>query len=134
MSDSNASQKASSEKSKEKRARRKPISVKSKNPRRLPWWIELFFVQIGLPEKLLLKILNTHKITTTHIQEHIKSYKLAIIVVASIYYSYPLINHANNQNICVEQTIGILKTQGALKSKQIPLAVSHCQGGDLLEL
>ena len=24
----------------------------------LPWWVEILFVQIGLPEKLLIKILN----------------------------------------------------------------------------
>ena len=27
----------------------------------LPWWVELLFVQIGLPDKFLIKILKTKK-------------------------------------------------------------------------
>ena len=33
------------------------ISIKEK---RLPWWVELLFVQIGLPDKLLIKILKRY--------------------------------------------------------------------------
>ena len=32
---------------------------KKKIDKDLPWWVELLFVQIGLPDKLLLKILKT---------------------------------------------------------------------------
>ena len=34
---------------------------KRKKDKDLPWWIELLFVQIGLPDKLLIKILKTKK-------------------------------------------------------------------------
>ena len=30
----------------------------------LPWWVELLFVQIGLPDKLLIKILKSKKLFT----------------------------------------------------------------------
>ena len=38
-----------------------------KNPKKqkdkdLPWWVELLFVQIGLPDSLLIKILKSKKI------------------------------------------------------------------------
>ena len=38
----------------------------SENPKKnkdkdLPWWVELLFVQIGLPDKLLIKILRAKK-------------------------------------------------------------------------
>ena len=36
-------------------------SVFRKNNKDLPWWVELLFVQIGLPDKLLLKILKAKK-------------------------------------------------------------------------
>ena len=36
------------------------ISKKNKN-KDLPWWVELLFVQIGLPDKLLIKILKSQK-------------------------------------------------------------------------
>ena len=35
-------------------------SKKKKNAK-LPWWVELLFVQIGLPDKLLIKVLKTKK-------------------------------------------------------------------------
>ena len=34
---------------------------KKKKEKNLPWWVELLFVQIGLPDKLLIKILNAKK-------------------------------------------------------------------------
>ena len=36
-------------------------SSKSKKNKNLPWWVELLFVQIGLPDKLLIKILKAKK-------------------------------------------------------------------------
>jgi len=34
---------------------------KKKKDKDLPWWVELLFVQIGLPDKLLIKILKANK-------------------------------------------------------------------------
>jgi len=34
---------------------------KKKKNKDLPWWVELLFVQIGLPDKFLIKILKTKK-------------------------------------------------------------------------
>ena len=34
---------------------------KKKKDKDLPWWVELLFVQIGLPDKFLIKILKTKK-------------------------------------------------------------------------
>ena len=40
----------------------KPSAGKrSKSDKSLPWWVELLFVQIGLPDKYLIKILKTNK-------------------------------------------------------------------------
>ena len=41
-----------------KRAPSNSVQIKEK---RLPWWVELLFVQIGLPDKWLIKILKTKK-------------------------------------------------------------------------
>ena len=34
---------------------------KKKKDKDLPWWVEFLFVQIGLPDKLLIKILKAKK-------------------------------------------------------------------------
>ena len=34
---------------------------KKKKDKHLPWWVEILFVQIGLPDKLLIKILKAKK-------------------------------------------------------------------------
>ncbi len=38
----------------------KEISRKRKD-KDLPWWVELLFVQIGLPDNILIKILKAKK-------------------------------------------------------------------------
>ncbi len=36
-------------------------NLKKNKDKDLPWWVELLFVQIGLPDKLLVKILKAKK-------------------------------------------------------------------------
>ena len=40
---------------------KKSLNSKNLKDKPLPWWVELLFVQIGLPDKLLIKILKAHK-------------------------------------------------------------------------
>jgi len=37
-------------------------NLKKKKDKDLPWWVELLFVQIGLPDKLLIKLLKDSKL------------------------------------------------------------------------
>ena len=37
-------------------------NLKKKKDKELPWWVELLFVQIGLPDRLLIKILTAKKL------------------------------------------------------------------------
>ena len=36
-------------------------NLKPKGEKSLPWWVELLFVQIGLPDKFLIKLLKAKK-------------------------------------------------------------------------
>ena len=50
-------------------------NFKKKKDKDLPWWVELLFVQIGLPDKLLIKILKAKKTS----KEFIKNKNLSLI-------------------------------------------------------
>ena len=43
-------------------------NLKKKKDKDLPWWVELLFVQIGLPDKLLVKILKAKKTSNEFIK------------------------------------------------------------------
>ena len=56
-------------------------NLKKKKNKDLPWWVELLFVQIGLPDKLLIKILQAKKKS----KELIKSDKKSIITFLLVF-------------------------------------------------
>ena len=73
---------------------------KKKKDKDLPWWVELLFVQIGLPDRLLIKILKAQK----NSKEFIKNEKKLLItfffvILASVYF-YPVIKHSKNKLEC----------------------------------
>ena len=43
-------------------------NLKKKKDKDLPWWVELLFVQLGLPDKFLIKILKTKRKTKEFIK------------------------------------------------------------------
>ena len=59
--------------SKKLKASRSSNNTKDNN---LPWWVELLFVQIGLPDKWLIKVLKSKKKYT----EMLKNEKKLIII------------------------------------------------------
>ena len=108
-------------------------SKKSKN-KDLPWWVELLFVQIGLPDKLLIKILKTKK----HIKEFIKNDKKSLItflfIITTLSYFYPVIKHAKNKLDCeaiAKNYIIKNKKTGAINKSELKmLSTNFCYGGE----
>jgi len=73
---------------------------KKKKDKVLPWWVELFFVQIGLPDKLLIKILKAKKTSKEFIKNENKSIIISLFVITILVYFYPVIKHAKNKLDC----------------------------------
>ena len=73
---------------------------KQKKNKDLPWWVELLFVQIGLPDKLLIKILKTKKEASELIKNEKKSFITFFFVIITLAYFYPVIKHAKNKLDC----------------------------------
>ena len=110
------------------------ISIKEK---RLPWWVELLFVQIGLPDKLLIKILKTKKEIREIYRNEKKLILGLILFIFTIGYIQPLINYSKTKLNCQRSFKNYI-----LKNKSLPdlniselrmIAVNFCNGGEEIE-
>ena len=77
-------------------------SEKSKKKRNkdLPWWVELLFVQIGLPDGLLIKILKAKKKSKEFIKNETRLLIFLFFVFTLLVYFYPVVRHARNKLDC----------------------------------
>ena len=109
-------------------------NFKKKSDKNLPWWVELLFVQIGLPDKLLIKILKAKKTTKDFIQNDKKSLITFLFVITTFAYFYPVIKHTNNKLDCeaiAKNYIIKNKNTTGINNKEIKmLSTNFCHGGE----
>ena len=107
---------------------------KKKKDKNLPWWVELFFVQIGLPDKLLIKILKAKKTSKEFIKNDKKSLITFFIVITTLAYFYPVIKHAKNKLDCeaiAKNYIIKNKNTIGINNREIKmLSTNFCYGGE----
>ncbi len=107
---------------------------KKKKDKDLPWWVELLFVQIGLPDKFLIKILTTKKKAKELIKNDKKSLIIVLFVIASFSYFYPVVKHAKNKLDCESTAKNyIIKNKNifGINKKEIKmLSINFCYGGE----
>ena len=107
---------------------------KKKKDKDLPWWVELLFVQIGLPDKFLIKFLKTKKKAKELINNDKKSLITVLFVLASLSYFYPVVKHAKNKLDCESTAKNyIIKNKNifGINKKEIKmLSVNFCYGGE----
>tara|TARA_A100001388_G_scaffold121594_1_gene89778 strand:+ start:324 stop:698 length:375 start_codon:yes stop_codon:yes gene_type:complete len=107
---------------------------KKKKKKDLPWWVELLFVQIGLPDKLLIKILNAKKKSKELIKNDKKSIITFLFVISSFAYFYPVIKHAKNKLDCeffaYKYIIKNKNTNLFNKNELRMLSTNFCYGGE----
>ena len=109
-------------------------NFKKKSDKNLPWWVELLFVQIGLPDKLLIKILKAKKNSKEFIKNEKKSLITLFFVITTLVYFYPVIKHAKNKLDCE-----VLAKDYIIKNKNIiginkreikMISTNFCYGGE----
>ena len=106
----------------------------SKIDKPLPWWVELLFVQIGLPDKWLIKVLKSKKKSTELIKNEKKLIILFLIVVAVLSYFYPVVKYSKQRLDC--ETIAkdyIIENKNLIKinrNRLRMLSTNFCNGGD----
>ena len=69
-------------------------NFKKNKDKDLPWWVELLFVQIGLPDKILINILKAKKKSKEFIKTDKKSLITFLFVITTLAYFYPVIKIA----------------------------------------
>ena len=108
-----------------------------KNQTKLPWWVELLFVQIGLPDSWLSKYLKKKKEAANFIEENKKYIAYSAILIAGILYIYPIVRYTSSSASCIDKTTKYLKSNNIYKSQNEidinSLAVGYCHGGSLPE-
>jgi len=109
-------------------------NLKKKKDNDLPWWVELLFVQIGLPDKLLVKILKVKKISKDFIKNDKKSLITFLFIFTTLAYFYPVIKHAKNKLDCEAIAKNyIIKNKNTIEinNKEIKmLSTNFCNGGE----
>ena len=109
-------------------------NLKKKKDKNLPWWVELLFVQIGLPDKLLIKILKTKNKAKEFIKNDKKSLISFLFVITALAYFYPVIKHSKNKLDCEAIAKNyIIKNKNIIQlgNRELKmLSTNFCYGGE----
>ena len=112
------------------------VSTNSNNKKEksLPWWVELLFVQIGLPDKWLIKILNSKKKSIDFLNNEKRTIFKLLFFLAAIVYFYPVVKYSKTKLDC--QSVAKIyikqnKNLNKINKKELKmLSTNFCNGGD----
>ncbi len=100
----------------------------------LPWWVELLFVQIGLPDKWLIKVLKSKKRTAEFLKNEKKLIFIFFFVLAGLTYFYPVVKYSKTRLDCESNAKNYIlenKKLNIITRKQLEmLSTNFCNGGN----
>jgi len=109
-------------------------NLKKKKDKDLPWWVELLFVQVGLPDKLLIKILKAKKTSKDFIKNEKKSLITFLFMITTLAYFYPVVKHAKNKLDCENNAKNyIIRNKSTIEFDHRELkmlSTNFCYGGE----
>ena len=106
----------------------------NKKDRSLPWWVELLFVQIGLPDKWLIKVLKSKKKSIELIKKEKRLILTFFVFLVGMTYFYPVVKYSKNKLDCENSAKNYItenKNLIKINRKQLRmLSTNFCNGGD----
>ena len=107
---------------------------KKKKDKDLPWWVELLFVQLGLPDSLLVKILKAKK-KSKELFKNDKNLQINLFfVIVTLIYFYPVVKHAKNKLDCETNARNYIiknKNTKRLNKREVKMiSTNFCYGGE----
>ena len=107
----------------------KNSETRGKKGPNLPWWVELLFVQIGLPDKWLPEILKTKNNTKKYLVDNYRKGIYLIIIFLFLGYLYPSYKYFKLQNKCIEDKVNNLKSSQLELTENVTIqAARYCNG------
>ena len=110
------------------------INSNNKKDKSLPWWVELLFVQIGLPDKWLIKVLKSKKKYTEFIKNNKKLIVIFLFILAGLTYFYPVVKYSKNKLDCENNAKNYIMDNKNLmninRNQLKMLSTNFCNGGD----
>ena len=121
----------------EERKKRNSSKSSQIKQKRLPWWVELLFVQIGLPDKWLIKILKTKKNTINFYKDKKKLILLVSLFLFSLGYFQPVIKYSKSKLKCQNTALNYINQIKLSKKENFKsiemLTVNFCNGGNEID-
>ena len=106
----------------------------NKKNKSLPWWVELLFVQIGLPDKWLIKVLKSKKKYSELLKNEKKFIVIFFFFLAALTYFYPLVKYSKNRLDCENNAKNYIIDNKNLininRNQLRMLSTNFCNGGD----
>ena len=106
----------------------------NKSDKSLPWWVELLFVQIGLPDKWLIKILNSKKNITELLKNEKRFIFTFLFILAGLTYFLPVVKYSKSKLECESISKSYIlenKNLNKINKKQLGmLSTNFCNGGN----
>jgi len=117
----------------EQRKKRNASNSVQINDKKLPWWVEFLFVQIGLPDKWLIHLLRTKKKTNELFKNEKKFIFSIFLFFLTIGYFQPVIKYSSIKLKCQSRAKSYILKKLNLNKNDIAtinmIAVNLCNGG-----
>ncbi len=100
----------------------------------LPWWVELLFVQIGLPDYWLRSFLKARKRSKIFFKENRNTIGITTLLILTLAYFYPMIRLSSLHNECINNSKSYVRSKigekELLSDKEIKaIIINFCNGG-----